>query len=55
MNMLMEKHPQIQLRDFCSILKRSIIRINYYTSNKKHLQKYVDEFVFRYSQEIIKK
>jgi len=38
---------------FWSILKRGIIGIYHFTSNK-HLQKYIDEFVFRYNTRDIK-
>lgn len=33
---------------FWSILKRGIVGIYHFTS-RKHIQKYVDEFVFRYN------
>ncbi len=36
------------IENFWSILKRGVIGI-YHVVTKKHLQKYVDEFVFRYN------
>ena len=36
------------IEGFWSILKRGIVGIYHFTS-RKHIQKYVDEFVFRYN------
>lgn len=51
-NMSEEKYIQIQIEGFWSLLKRGFIGTYQYIS-KKHLQLYVDEFVFRYNTKMI--
>ena len=40
--------PINTIESFCGLLERAIVGIYHFT-NVKHLQKYIDEFVFRYN------